>query len=101
MNISNSLCYAVRVAAVATVLAGCSNSGSPSSFAPSEMSQPNVTQARPGAQARGSVTHYYLVTLGGLGGKYSAARGINQRSKSIRYSSMRWFGAWKNWPVCQ
>jgi probable HAF family extracellular repeat protein len=89
MNISNSLCYAVRVAAVATVLAGCSNSGSPSSFAPSEMSQPNVTQARPGAQARGSVTHYYLVTLGGLGGKYSAARGINNRGWIAGASTLR------------
>jgi len=89
MNISNSLCYAVRVAAVATVLAGCSNSGSPSSFAPSEMSQPNVTQARPGAQVRGSVTHYYLVTLGGLGGKYSAARGINNRGWIAGASTLR------------
>ena len=89
MNISNSVRYAARVAAVATVLAGCSNSGSPSSFAPSEMSQPNVTQARPGAQTQAALTQYSLFKLRGLGGKYSAARGVNNRGWITGASTLR------------
>ena len=69
MNISNSLCYAFGVSAAAVaILAGCSNGGSPSSFAPSGATQQSVTQAGADAQTRGSVTQYYLVNLGVFGG---------------------------------
>ena len=65
MNISNLLCYAFGVSAAAVaILAGCSNGGSPSSFAPSGATQQSVTQAGADAQTRGSVTQYYLVDLG-------------------------------------
>lgn len=89
MNISNSLCYALGVSATMAVLAGCSNGGSPSSFAPSGATQQSVTQAGADAQTRGSVTEYYLVNLGVFGGKYSAARGINNRGWITGASTLR------------
>ena len=90
MNISNSLCYAFGVSAAAVaILAGCSNGGSPSSFAPSGATQQSVTQAGADAQTRGSVTQYYLVNLGVFGGKYSAARGINNRGWITGASTIR------------
>ncbi len=89
MNISNSVSYALSVSAVAAVLAGCSNGAPPSSFAPSGATQQSVTQAVSDAQARGSVTQYYLINLGVIGGKYSADRGINNRGWITGISTLR------------
>jgi probable HAF family extracellular repeat protein len=89
MNISNSVCYVLGVSAAAAVLAGCSNSGSPSSFAPSGTAQQSVTEAGPDAHAQGGLTQYYLINLGVIGGKYSSARGINNRGWITGASTIR------------
>jgi probable HAF family extracellular repeat protein len=79
MNISNSFSYILGISAAAAVLAGCSNGGSPSSLAPSGTAQQSVTQSGGAALAQGDLAQYYLVNLGVIGGKYSSARGINNR----------------------
>ena len=77
MNISNSLCYAFGVSAAAVaILAGCSNGGSPSSFAPSgatsEQKRYSSRGRRPNPRKRHSVLRRQTRTFGG---NYSAARG--------------------------
>ncbi|MGB8909750.1 MAG: hypothetical protein WCC84_13490 [Candidatus Cybelea sp.] len=89
MNISNSVSYALSISAAAAVLAGCGNGGPASSFAPSSTAQQSVTQARPDARAQGGLNQYYLVDLGVIGGKYSGARGINDRGWITGFSTLR------------
>ena len=79
MKVSNPFSYVLGASAAAAIFAGCSNGGSPSSFAPPGIAQQGVTQALPDARAQRGLTQYYLVNLGVIGGKYSAARGINNQ----------------------
>ncbi|MFZ0030534.1 MAG: hypothetical protein WAK84_01505 [Candidatus Cybelea sp.] len=89
MNISNSVSYALGVLSAAAILGGCSNGESPPNFAPSGATQQSATQAVSNAQARGSVTQYYLINLGVIGGKYSADRGINNKGWITGFSTLR------------
>lgn len=78
MNISSLVRYALGVS-TAVALAGCGNGGLASSFAPAGAMQQRVSQTATNAQAQGGLVNYYLVNLAVIGGKYSAARGINNR----------------------
>jgi probable HAF family extracellular repeat protein len=78
MRISITAVYAGVALAALAVLSGCGGASS-SSFAPSELMQQSITQAR---SQWGSGYYYYPVTLDGLGGSVSFAININSSGQA-------------------
>ncbi|HEY2473811.1 MAG TPA: hypothetical protein VGI19_03325 [Candidatus Cybelea sp.] len=72
MKIRNASRYAVTVFVAGMLLAGCNSGASQSGFTP--------TRNVPNAGVQKSVTHYYVVKLGTLGGNFSNANAVNDRS---------------------
>lgn len=89
MNASNPIAYALSLSAAAAILGGCNDAGSTSSFGPPGRVQQSVIRARSDSHAQRGLTQYYLINLGVIGGKYSSARGINDKGWITGASTLR------------
>src|SRR5580704_12787529 len=95
MKIRNATKYAVSVFVAGGLLAGC-NSGAPQSgFAPTEALQQaqSAVQSAPNSGALKSVMHYKVVRLKALGGNFSNANAVNNRSWVVGPASLPGNGA--------
>jgi probable HAF family extracellular repeat protein len=91
MKIRNGIKYAVTVFMAGVLFVGCNNGASQSGFAPTGAMQQgqNALQSAPNPDVQKSVTHYYVVKLGTLGGKFSEANTVNNRGWVTGWSTLR------------
>jgi probable HAF family extracellular repeat protein len=91
MKIRNVTRYAVTVFVAGALLAGCNSGASQSGFAPTGtlLQAQSSVQSAPDAGVPKSVTHYSVVPLGTLGGRFSEANTINNRGWVTGWSTLK------------
>jgi probable HAF family extracellular repeat protein len=90
MKIRNATEYAVTVFVAGALLAGCNSGASQPGFAPTGAAQQDqsAVQSAPNAGTLKSVMHYNVVRLGALGGNFSNANAVNNRSWVVGPASL-------------